>query len=128
MARSPFQTATDREAAQGTTRSNTYVVEGGPAGTVEGTAAAVDKATINPDLSFNPLWADGDTAYPIATPTWILAYKNQTDKNKGAALKSWLTYVLGDGQDVAGDLDYAKLPDALRDKAVAQIDQLVDPA
>jgi phosphate transport system substrate-binding protein len=95
---------------------------------LEGTAAAVDRATINPDLSFNPLWADGDTSYPIATPTWILLYKTQTDKNKGAALKSWLHYVLGDAQDAAADLDYAKLPDALRDKAIAQIDQIQVPA
>jgi phosphate transport system substrate-binding protein len=95
--------------------------------TLKSTEAALAGATVNPDLTYNPLWASGDEAYPIAAPTWILVYKNQTDRAKGAALKAWLGFVLGDAQDMAEDLDYAKLPDALRDKAVAQIDQIVVP-
>ena len=55
-------------------------------------------------------------------------YQNQTDKTKGEALKACLSYVLGDAQDMAEELDFAKLPDELRDKALAQIDKIVVPA
>jgi phosphate transport system substrate-binding protein len=95
---------------------------------LDGASAALAGVTVNPDLSYNPLWADGDAAYPITAPTWILAYKTQTDKAKGAALEAFLRYIYGDGQDMAGEIDYARLPDSLRDKGLAQIDQLVLPA
>jgi hypothetical protein len=39
-------------------------------------------------------------------------------------VKDWLTYALGDGQAVAADLEYAKLPDAIQQKAQAKIDGL----
>ena len=83
---------------------------------------------MNPDLSYNPLDAGGPQSYPIAAPTWILAYKNQPDKAKGEALRSFLRFLLYEGQDLAGDVDYARLPASLRTKAVAQLDQLVLPA
>jgi phosphate transport system substrate-binding protein len=96
--------------------------------TLDGASAALAGVTINPDLSYNPLWADGDAAYPITAPTWILAYKSQTDKAKGAALKAFLKYIYSDGQGMAADINYAKLPDTLKDKGLAQVDQLVLPA
>jgi phosphate transport system substrate-binding protein len=96
--------------------------------TLDGASAALAGVTINADLSYNPLWAEGDTAYPITAPTWILAYKDQTDKAKGAALKAFLRYIYGDGQGMAADINYAKLPDTLKDKGLAQVDQLVMPA
>ncbi len=96
--------------------------------TLEGASAALDGAKANPDLSYNPLWADGKDSYPITAPTWIIVYKNQTDKAKGEALKGFLTYVLTDGQDFANEVLYARLPDALQEKALAQIDSIVVPA
>jgi phosphate transport system substrate-binding protein len=96
--------------------------------TLGGASAALAGVTINPDLSYNPLWADGEAAYPITAPTWILAYKDQTDKAKGAALKAFLQYIYGEGQDMAAEVNYAKLPDSLKGKGLAQVDQLVIPA
>ncbi|HEY0399103.1 MAG TPA: phosphate ABC transporter substrate-binding protein PstS, partial [Acidimicrobiia bacterium] len=96
--------------------------------TLDAASAALANAAINLDLSYNPLNADGDTAYPITAPTWILVYKNQADPAKGAALKGFLTYVLTDAQDLAAVVDYAKLPDGLRQKALAQVDSIVVPA
>jgi phosphate transport system substrate-binding protein len=96
--------------------------------TLDGASAALAGATVNADLSYNPLWADGDAAYPITAPTWILAYKDQADKAKGAALKAFLQYIYGDGQGMAAEVNYAKLPDSLKDKGLAQVDQLVIPA
>jgi phosphate transport system substrate-binding protein len=95
--------------------------------TLDGASAALAGITVNPDLSYNPLWADGDASYPITAPTWILAYTTQADKAKGAALKAFLQYVYADGQSMAGDVNYAKLPDSLKEKGLAQVDKLVIP-
>ena len=40
---------------------------------------------------------------------------------KGAALKQYLTYLLGDGQKELAALDFAPLPKSLQDKATAQL-------
>ena len=96
--------------------------------TLDGASAAAAGATINADLSYDPLWADGDTAYPIAAPTWILVYVNQTDKVKGQTTKEFLRYILTDGQKLTTAIDYAPLPKALADKAIAQLDQIKLPA
>lgn len=96
--------------------------------TVDGANAALAGTQINADLTYNPLNADGADAYPITAPTWILAYKNQTDKAKGTALKSFLKYVLGDAQKMAKDIDFAALPASFQQKALAQVDNIVVPA
>jgi phosphate transport system substrate-binding protein len=96
--------------------------------TLEATSAAAANIEVKPDLTFFTGWADGDDSYPIAAQTWILAYKNQTDNAKGEALRAWINYVLTAGQDAAADIDFAALPDALREKAIAQLDQLVIPS
>ena len=95
---------------------------------LEGTSAALEQVQVNPDLSYNPLNAPGDSTYPIATPTWIVVYKNQTDKAKGAALKAYLQFIYADGQDLAETVDYAKLSDNILTKAKAQLDQMGVPA
>jgi phosphate transport system substrate-binding protein len=95
---------------------------------LEGTSAALAGITVKDDLTYNPLWADGDASYPISAPTWILAYKDQTDKAKGQALKAFLQYIYGEGQDMAAEVNYAKLPDSLKEKALAQVNALVIPA
>jgi phosphate transport system substrate-binding protein len=94
---------------------------------LEGTSSALAGITIKDDLTYNPLWADGEDSYPISAPTWILAYKDQTDKAKGEALKAFLQYIYGDGQNLAAEVNYAKLPDSLKEKALAQVNALVIP-
>ena len=39
-------------------------------------------------------------------------------------VKSWLDYALGDGQKVAPELQYAPLPDPIKQKAQAKVDAL----
>jgi len=95
---------------------------------VEAASAALAGAELKPDLTYNPLNAAGPQAYPITAPTWILMYKNQPDKNKAEALKSFLRFLLTDGQKLAAGVDYAQLPPPVRDKALAQLDKLVLPA
>jgi phosphate transport system substrate-binding protein len=95
---------------------------------LDGATAALAGAQVNVDLSYNPLNAEGADAYPITAPTWILVYKNQPDKVKGEAIKSFLRFVVGDGQTLAKDVDYAPLPAALQQKAAAQVDSILVPA
>jgi phosphate transport system substrate-binding protein len=92
--------------------------------TVKATTAAVDKAQVNADLTYNPLNAAGTTAYPIASPTWILVYQNYSDAAKSTAIKNFLNYIYGNGQKAASQVDYAPLPKNLLDKAKAQVKQI----
>jgi phosphate transport system substrate-binding protein len=97
--------------------------------TLAGASAAADGATIKPDLTYSPLNSPGAAAYPITSPTWIIVYEKQTDKNKGTALKDYLTFVLSsDGQKLAQPAKYAPLPASLLQKANAQLSQLQIPA
>jgi phosphate transport system substrate-binding protein len=92
--------------------------------TVKATTAAVEKAQVNKDLTYNPLNASGKAAYPIAAPTWLLVYQSNSDSAKASAIKSFLTFIYGDGQKLAPQVDYASLPKNLLDKAKAQLKQL----
>jgi phosphate transport system substrate-binding protein len=87
--------------------------------------AALAGATVNPDLTYDPLNASGKDAYPITAPTFILVYVDQTDKQKGTDVKGFLRYILTDGQQLAESVQFAKLPAGLADKAIKQLDQIV---
>jgi phosphate transport system substrate-binding protein len=103
--------------------SGSYVVA-----SLSGASAAVEGATINADLTYDPLNASGKSAYAITAPTYILVYVNQTDKQKGTDVKGFLDYILTDGQQLAGSVDFAKLPATLASKAITQLDQIVIPS
>jgi phosphate transport system substrate-binding protein len=92
-----------------------------------GATAAMASAEVSDDVTVSPMNAPGDDAYPITSPTYIIVYEKQTDHDKGTALKALLSYVLGAGQDKAESLDFAKLPDALLEKAKAQLDKIQIP-
>ena len=55
-----------------------------------------------------------ERAYPIATLTFLIVPKDGTDGEKCAGLKGFVQYVLGDGQAIAGELNYAPLPDEVK--------------
>jgi phosphate transport system substrate-binding protein len=52
----------------------------------------------------------GPDAWPIATFTYILIYRDMPDAKKGAALLHFLWWAEHDGQKLAAPLDYAPLP------------------
>jgi phosphate transport system substrate-binding protein len=93
----------------------------------ESASAAVAQATINPDLSYDPIYAPGADSYAITSPTYILIYKNQTDAAKGNAMKAFLEFIYGDGQEIATTIDYAPLSGELLKEAKAQVDDIVIP-
>ena len=96
--------------------------------TLDAASAAAEGAEIKADLTFSLPWAKGDSAYPITAQTWIIVYKTQTDKAKGAATKEFIRWVLTDGQKLAKDVNFAALPTSLASKALAQLDMIVLPA
>ncbi|MFN8052282.1 MAG: phosphate ABC transporter substrate-binding protein PstS [Acidimicrobiales bacterium] len=89
-----------------------------------GASAALAGATINPDLTYDPLDAPGDAVYPITSPTWVIVYKTQADPKVAAALKGYLNFMLTEGQKLAPTVGYAPLPADLAKQAIAQLDQI----
>jgi phosphate transport system substrate-binding protein len=95
---------------------------------LESAAAAAQGASVNADLTYDPINSDGAAAYPITSPTWIIVYTDQTDAAKGNAIKGFLNYIYGDGQKVAPTVDYAGLPKGLLKQAKAQVKTITVPA
>lgn len=65
--------------------------------------------------------AAGDTAYPIASYTYLLVYQDQTDKTKGQTLVAFIYWALTDGQKEEKAIGYAPLPDSIAQKALDQL-------
>lgn len=93
--------------------------------TLEATTKALEGVELKPDLTYDPLDSADPDAYPIAAPTWMLAYKAQTDAAKGEALKEWLSYLVGEGQRLAPENDYAALPPSFTTRARDAIASIV---
>jgi phosphate transport system substrate-binding protein len=79
-------------------------------------------------VSFSPEmvgWApdpEAADAYPIATYTWLILYKQYKDSQKLAALRGLLKYALGAGQGAAEQLGYIPLPAATVEKVKAALE------
>jgi len=82
---------------------------------------------VKDNLLFSALDPKGDAAYPITYQSWVIVYAKQADHAKGTALKSYLKYLVTDGQSLLKELDFAPLPKGLADKATAQLDKLQVP-
>jgi phosphate transport system substrate-binding protein len=75
------------------------------------TAAAAGAAKTMPaDFRVSLTNPPGQDAYPIASFTWLLVYRDQPDPTKGQALARFLWWAIHDGQKYASDLVYAPLP------------------
>ncbi|MBC7976960.1 MAG: phosphate ABC transporter substrate-binding protein PstS [Myxococcales bacterium] len=95
--------------------------------TADSASAAGAGIEIQDNLLFSALDPQGDTAYPITYQSWVIVYAKQTQAAKGATLKAYLKYLVTDGQAQLKELDFAPLPKALADKAVAQLDKIQVP-
>jgi phosphate transport system substrate-binding protein len=84
-----------------------------------GTQLAQDPRTpiVNPP-------ATAANAYPISTLTFLIIPKDGADKDKREALKSFLQYVVTDGQTAADQLNYAPLPDSVKQYDQQQLNAL----
>jgi phosphate transport system substrate-binding protein len=89
------------------------------------TAAAAASAGSTPeDLRVSITNAAGPTAYPIASYTYILVYKNQRGAAKGKALVDFLWWGIHDGEAFAKDLQYAPLPADIVTRAESKINSI----
>ncbi|MBI2822896.1 MAG: phosphate ABC transporter substrate-binding protein PstS [Acidobacteria bacterium] len=90
------------------------------------TAAAAGAAAQMPeDLRVSITNAPGKDAYPIASFTYILVYREQPDPAKGRAMAEFLWWAIHDGESMARDLLYAPLPREVVEKAERKIQSMV---
>ena len=68
--------------------------------------------------------ATAGAAYPISTLTFLIIPKDGKDAAKRAALKQFIQYVVGDGQQLANGLNYAPLPDSVKQQNLQTLGQL----
>ncbi len=76
---------------------------------VSAAAAAVAK-TMPDDFRVSITNPPGNTAYPIASFTWLLIPEKFSDTAKRDAIKGFLSWMLEDGQNYTEQLSYARLP------------------
>jgi phosphate transport system substrate-binding protein len=96
--------------------------------TLAATSAAGTGVNPPADLRFATINADGAQTYPITAVTFQLTWQDPCkaglSKQVATNLKAWLDYVLGTGQSVAPQLQYAALPDQIKSKAQAKVDSI----
>ncbi len=86
---------------------------------LEGTSAAAAGVEMPADFRVSITNAAGKNAYPMASFTYLLVYKDQPDAAKGDGLVKFLWWAIHDGQASAAALDYAPLPKPV----VAKVEQ-----
>jgi phosphate transport system substrate-binding protein len=98
---------------------------------LESTSKAGDNLPDLPeDLRFSAINSPNTGAYPIASATFILVYQDPceagavSDADQAKALNGWLDYIFGAGQESMQQLEYAKLPDSLLQKAQEKVDSM----
>jgi phosphate transport system substrate-binding protein len=94
--------------------------------TIESTSAAAAGAVhgMSADFRVSLTNAPGERAYPIASFTWLLVYREQTDEAKGRAIVKFLRWALSEGQKYAADLLYAPLPPEVVTRVEAKVGQI----
>jgi phosphate transport system substrate-binding protein len=78
-------------------------------------AAGADWFSV-PGMGVSMVNAKGDTAWPISTASFILMYKQPTDKAASAEALKFFDWAFKNGKKLASDLDYVPLPDSLTDQ------------
>ena len=87
-------------------------------------SAAASQATVKPDLTFSAIWAPGATSYPVTYQSWDLVDAAQSSSTTTANLKGYLGYLLGAGQKLLPELNYAPLPASIDKMAIAQLSKI----
>jgi phosphate transport system substrate-binding protein len=91
------------------------------------TAAAADVVASLPettDYRISIVDPAREDAYPIASFTWLLVYRNQTDAAKATALKDFMKWAVTEGQSSAAELHYGPLPDSMRPGLLRHIESI----
>jgi phosphate transport system substrate-binding protein len=83
-------------------------------------AAGVDWFSV-PGMGVSMVNAKGAESWPISTASFILMYKQPTDKAQSADVLKFFDWSFKNGKQMAGDLDYVALPDVLTDAIRAKV-------
>ena len=75
-------------------------------------AAGADWFSV-PGMGLSIVDQPGDAAYPVTTASFILMYKNPADKAASAEVIKFFDWSFRNGKQMALDLEYVPLPDAL---------------
>jgi len=94
------------------------------AGTTSAIAAFGAQLTQDPRTPIVNPPASAADAYPISGLTFLIIPKDGPGKDKRTALKQFIQYVITDGQATAGTLNYAPLPDGVKQYDQQQLQQL----
>jgi phosphate transport system substrate-binding protein len=94
------------------------------AGTTASIDAFKDQLAKDPRTSIANPPASAPDAYPISTLTFLIIPKDGKDVAKRTALKQFVLYLVTDGQQAAGGLNYAPLPDAVKQQNVQTLNQM----
>jgi phosphate transport system substrate-binding protein len=87
-------------------------------------AAAAASKTMPEDFRVSITNAPGKGVYPISSFTWLLIPQKFSDASKRDAMKGFMTWMLGDGQNYAENLSYAKLPKEVVDRELKAISKI----
>jgi phosphate transport system substrate-binding protein len=92
---------------------------------LESTTAAAASAKMAPnDLRASITNAPGKDAYPISSFTYLLIPKQWKDASKEKALVDFLNWMLQSGQGMASQLNYAPLPDEVKQKVIEMVKEI----
>ena len=80
------------------------------------TAAAASMKVMPADFRVSITNAPGKDSYPISSFTWLLVPVEWKDKAKEKVFVDFLTWMLDKGQSMTAELNYAPLPDSVKQK------------
>ena len=89
------------------------------------TAAAAGAAANMPaDFRVSITNAPGQDSYPVSSFTWLLLYEDPSDKAQARTMKEFVRWAVTDGQKMAPELGYARLPQPIVDLELKALEQL----
>ena len=83
-------------------------------------AAGADWFSV-PGMGLSIVNQPGDNAYPVATASFILMYKEPSNKAEAAEALKFFDWSFKNGKQMASDLDYVPLPDVLTNQIRSRV-------
>jgi phosphate transport system substrate-binding protein len=88
------------------------------------TAAAASVKNMPDDFRVSITNPPGKDAYPIASFTWLLMPAQWKDASKEKVMVDFLNWMVDQGESMVSQLDYAPLPDSVKQKVRARIKEI----
>jgi len=77
--------------------------------------------------NFRVFESDPAAGYPIVGFTWMMVYKQYPSADEAKAAKTWIRWVLTEGQKLNDDLGYAAVPPAVARQVLSVVQKQVKP-